>query len=235
MLGILVLSINTYGQNAIKIVNGIYGISTKSVCRTVNIHIGGYWVAESALLAHNPTKIDWSNTYCAVQIATEKAILARSIASPTTIYGPYNYLKKIAEATKDEDLVNPKYVDVWKHINTSGYYNGAHHIINKSVIKMIHADLKKIGKKENLESMERNAPALFHPMHGNPRYVDVFHNPYEQYEIYRASGVKGLMEHQINKINDLNRHLGIPEIDEKMQDGLMKEARLWCEIYRVRF
>ena len=232
---IALFNVNAYSQNAYKIVKGIYGISTKSICRETTVHIGGYWIAERALLSHNPTKINWTNTYCAVQLETEKAILRNSIASPTTVYGPYNYLKKIAEATKDDTLVNPRYIDVWNRINTTGYYNGAHHIVNKSVIKMIHADLKKIGKKENLESMERNAPALFHPMHGNPNYIDVFHNPYEQYSIYKEKGIKAVMEHQIDKINELNRKLGIPEISEKMQDGLMKEAQLWCEIYGVRY
>ena len=100
---------------------------------------------------------------------------------------------------------------------------------------MIHSDLQRNGIKVNLESMQKNAPALFHPMHGNPNYEDVFHNPYEQYEIYKKSGAKAVMKNQIEKINLLNIELGIPEISEEMIDGLIKETELWCQIYNVRY
>ena len=235
LFGCLIAGVSTYSQNAVMLLKGISESAPKTLCRAVNVPAAGYSIANQALLSHRPDKLSYVNVCFAVQLSAEKDLIAKSIASPTTLYGPYIYLRRIEDAGRDSELVNPAYATVWKHIHQTGYYNGAHHIINKSVIKRIHSGIKQNGEKLCLDCMQRDAPAIFHPMHGNPTYNNVFHNHEEQYEIYRASGVKALMQHQIKKINKLNRDIGLPEIEGEMYDGLMKEAELWCAIYGLKF
>lgn len=236
----LVFSVSAvHSQNAVQLSRNVCKGASKSygvtISRTVTVPAGCYMLGKEALLAHNPSNFVCTDFYSSLQLATQKYISAKSIASPMDIYGPYRYLRKISDAAADTQLVDPEFKDAWKHINKSGYYNGAHHIINKSVIKRIHADLKRAGANPNFEEMQRDAPAIFHPMHGNPNYNNAFHNTQEQYKIYKQRGVKAVMDYQIEKINEVNRKLGFNEISDEMYDGLMHEAKLWCEMYNLRF
>jgi len=228
-----------HSQNAVQLVKsaskGASKSYTKTICRSVTVPTAGYMAGKQALLSHNPANFACTDLYSAIQLATQKSITAKSIASPMEVYGPYCYLRKISDAAEDSQLVNPEFKDAWKHINKSGYYNGAHHIVNKSAIKLIHDDLKRAGANPWLESMQRDAPAIFHPMHGNPNYNNVFHNAQEQYQIYKQSGIKAVMQHQIKKINQVNRKIGLDDMSEEMYNGLMHEAELWCKIYGIRF
>lgn len=244
LVSFLVLNIGVvHSQNAVQLLQGASKAasaagaktSTKIVFRTVTLPAGGYMVGKQALLSHHPANFSSRDLYQSIQLATQKSITAKSIASPMDVYGPFCYLRKISEAAQDPKLVDPEFFHLWKHINQSGYFNGAHHIVNKSAIKLIHDDMKRAGANPDLESMQRDAPAIFHPMHGNPNYNDLFHNAQEQYRIYKQSGIKAVMEHQIKLINQINRRIGLDEISESMYDGLMHEAELWCEIYGLKF
>jgi len=235
LFGFLILNSPIYSQNAVQLLKSISKPGTKTLYRVVNLPAADYLIGQQALLSHSPTRFSAVNLNSALQLATEQSVTAGSLGSPLTIYGPYRYLRKVSDASEDLNLVNPAFTTAWKNINKVGYYNGAHHIVNKSVIKRIHSGLKNEGGHPNLEDMQRDAPAIFHPMHGNPNYTDVFHNHEEQYQTYRQYGIKAVMQLQIKKINQVNREIGLDDISDEMYNGLMQEAELWCKIYGMKF
>ena len=89
--------------------------------------------------------------------------------------------------------------------------------------------MKKEGKKFNLEEAQRNAPAIFHPLHGDPRFQEIFHDPLEQYETYIKFGMKAVILNKLAQINKLNAIEGFPELPIEYMDGLLKETELWTK------
>lgn len=166
-----------------------------------------------------------------VNIELERVITANSLKNPAKVYGPYKYLKAYSKASKNPLLVNEKYLDNWKHINTTGYYNGAHHLINKSTIKLIYLDLKAEGKDVRLEEMQANAPAIFHPLHGDKDYLEVFHNSEQQYHDYKLFGMKVVVIGAIEKIDRTSIDLGFEPYSIEYLEGVLKEAELWCKYW----
>lgn len=225
-------STNSYAQNAVTLFRGILNArSTATICRTTTVHLGRYWAAEAALRSHQYDHFYFTNTDCKVKLAIEQQILAESIKSPMTIYGPYVYVRAVGKAAKNEKLVNKKYLGAWKYINQSYGYNGVHHIVTKLVIERIYLDLKQQGRKVSLSDMQNNAPSMYHPFHGRPEYEHIFHNVDEQYQIYKEHGMRALMVHQLELINDINIRIGLRPMTDQYIDGMLKETKLWCEVY----
>lgn len=234
---LIFLPMGSYSQNAVSIYRAIRGFrATTRVCRTTTVRISNFYPARQALAA-NPQyrNFTFTNTNSCIRMSVEQQILHQQLKSPTTIYGPYNYVRAISTVAKNRDLVNPRYLSAWKYINQSTGYNGVHHIVTKAVIERIHADLKASGKKVSLSDMQKNAPSLFHPFHGNPAYQDVFHNIDEQYTIYKEHGMRALMVHQLELINDINIKIGLEPFPDWYIDGILKETQLWCKHFGIDF
>jgi hypothetical protein len=170
-----------------------------------------------------------------VNVEIERIIGSNSLRNPIREYGPYKQLKAISRASQNPLLVNDKYFDNWKHINTLGYYQGAHHLINKSTIKLIYKDLKAEGKDVKLNEMETNAPAIFHPLHGDQDFKNVFHNSEQQYYDYKRFGMKVLVISLLERIDEVGMKHGFTPFQQAYLEGVLKEAELWCKYYGMKW
>ena len=170
-----------------------------------------------------------------VNVEIERVISSNSLKNPARVYGPYKYLKSFSKASNNPLLVNEKYIDNWKHINTTGYYNGAHHLINKSTIKLIYLDLKAEGKDVRLEEMQANAPAIFHPLHGDKDYLEVFHDSEQQYYDYKRFGMKVTVISSLERIDQVSMKLGLSPMPKDYLEGVLKEAELWCKYWEINW
>ena len=79
--------------------------------------------------------------------------------------------------------------------------------------------------------METNAPSIFHPMHGNPKFAEVFHNIDQQYHDYQMFGMKVTIMSLLERIDEINISLGAQPMPEWYLDGILKEAELWSRYY----
>lgn len=170
-----------------------------------------------------------------VNVEIERVIASNSLKNPARVYGPYKYLKAYSKASNNPLLVNEKYIDNWKHINTTGYYNGAHHLINKSTIKLIYLDLKAQGKDVRLEEMQANAPAIFHPLHGDKDYLEVFHDSEQQYYDYKRFGMKVTVISLLERIDQVSMKLGLSPMPIEYLESVLKEAELWCKYWEINW
>lgn len=224
------LPVGSYAQNAVGVFRAIRGIrSTTRITRVAEVRINNFWVARDALASHrNYTNFDFTNTSSRIQLQVEQRIRAEQLKSPTTFYGPYNYMRAVSSVSRDQKLVNPRYAAAWKHLRQTEGYNGAHHLVMTAVIERIHADLKASGHKVSLSDLKNNAPCIFHPFHGRPEYQHIFHNLDEQYAIYTEHGMRALIVHQLELINDINIQIGLEPMPDWYIDGILKETKLWC-------
>lgn len=181
----------------------------------------------------NQIKIE--DSACEIKIQLERKLLENSIKSPNTVYGPYNYMRSFSAAARNTELINKKFYGTWKHINKTTGYNGAHHLISKATIKKIYKELKAEGKEVSLQEMENNAPAIFHPLHGDPKYKDIFHNIDEQYEDYKKFGMKVAIISVLAKIDSINIQTYMKRYPEWYLKGILKEAELWCKYYGIKW
>lgn len=166
------------------------------------------------------------------QIALE-SMIKQDICFPVDVSGGYNYLKLVSREMKG--------CDGWENISKTRGYNGAHHIINKSVIDVIYADIKGSAKLRGEEipfdvtEVKNNAPAIFHPYHNRQGYESYFHNFGEQIKLYYAFGVRGIIEDFFIRINELNKAEGLPEYPEEFINATLKEAALWAKHYGLKW
>lgn len=158
-----------------------------------------------------------SRTRTTPQTVTFVAIHREPIRHPSLVAGPNSYLKGLGRRFKG--------VSGWNKIEQSGGYNGAHHIITKSVIKKLG------GSNECIN----NAPSVFHPLHNNSTFEQTFHNHEKQLEIYNQKGIRGIMEQFFEEINEVNKALGIPPYRRELQYKLFLEAQLWSEHWGFRW
>lgn len=162
-----------------------------------------------------------------------QSTIKQGVCFPTDVSGGYNYLKLVSREMKG--------CDGWENISKTKGYNGAHHIINKSVIEVICADIKvnaRLRGEEidlNIDEVKNNAPAIFHPYHNRRGYEDVFHNFGEQIKLYYSVGVRGIIEDFFIRVNELNRAEGLPEYSEEFIEHTLKEAALWAKHYGLRW
>lgn len=235
LVSLLLLPCALQAQNAVELLRPMRRGNSAIITRRINVP---YVVGAPALRVAQLNKTD--NCLVAMQgfrlnIELERTIASNSLKRPERVYGPYKLLKAYSRASNNEVLINRKYIDNWKRINTTGYYNGAHHLVNKYTIKRIYLDLKEQGEDVRLEEMQANAPAIFHPLHGNPAYKDVFHNTEEQYYDYKRFGMKVTVAGLLERIDEVNVSLGFEPYSAEYLDGVLKEAELWCKYWNIRW
>lgn len=215
------------------------------VCRTAVTRIENFHVANQAFKSHLDYRyIKLGTTPVGVEPAcvalrVEQEILARQLQDPKTIFGPYSYVRAVSSVAQNPTFIHKKFLEHWKEINASDGYNGVHHIVTKAAIERIYTDMVIQGKidpaKISVEAFQRNAPSMFHPMHGVPEYEKVFHNIDEQYNIYVEHGMRALIVHQLELINDVNLKLGLEPMPDWYIDGIIKETKFWCEHFGIDF
>lgn len=177
------------------------------------------------------------------QIRINTEFLVPRLGNPGNIYGGYNYLKTIAKLSRSPNTVEPAYARMWRLINDNAAYKGAHHIVNKSTLRIIYEDMaaraEMAGKpfSVNLTEMQNNAPGIFHILHGHPSYQRIFHNAERQTDIYYEYGMKAVIEDFFEQINRISAaSLGsIPGIPPSVMSGTYIEAELWCKTFHLRW
>ncbi|MBP5430091.1 MAG: hypothetical protein J6Y25_04345 [Elusimicrobiaceae bacterium] len=163
------------------------------------------------------------STIQGVEMRVNRAIVTtrieQKLVRPMEVVGPNRYLRIVSKAFKNKPG--------WKRLNSSVGYNGAHHIITKSVIKEIcnrcHVD------------MLANAPSVFHPLHNSAEYSEVFHGHERQLELYYTRGVKGIVDNFFKEINEINLEHGLPLYNKKFIEAEMLEAELWTRYWNLRW
>lgn len=136
---------------------------------------------------------------------------------PTRITGPNNYLKGLSRR-----FTGPQ----WERIGQSGGYNGAHHIVTKSVIKQISL---KDGE------IVANAPSVFHPLHNNQNFEYMFHDHERQLKIYEQSGIRGVVIDFFERANAVSGRLGIPVYNDDVIHQALLEAELWAKHWNLKW
>ena len=229
-----ILPISLYSQCFIKVCKTIRPRRFTRIERRIRTNIpksfNAIEVAKRQSLNRH-TNWSFTNTSSRVEVTINRKLAEHSLKSPKQIYGPYNYVRTFSRVSKQESLIEPSYLLEWRGIQESQGYNGAHHLVNKYTIKLIHDQMKAQGIKFNLSECQNNAPAIFHPLHGDPKYQYIFHNPLEQYELYFQYGMKSIIIRKLYEINQLNIERGLPELPQEYIDGLLKETELWTRYH----
>lgn len=228
------ISTNIYSQSIVGIARNVR-FKPVVIRRTIRVPIArtheAIYVGRAHQSAFRHTHFTFTNTSSLSVVTIERELKRHTLESPQHLFGTYNHLKALSKISKDRALIMKRYENEWKKINQTQGYNGVHHIINKYSLKLIHERLKKQGIKFNLEEAQRNAPAIFHPLHGDPKYQHIFHNPLEQYELYFQYGMKSIIISKLYEINQLNIERGLPELPQEYIDGLLKETELWTRYH----
>lgn len=230
---ILVLPLQLHSQNVVRIATSLRNLRPSNLHRIIEVpfyRLDVISVAEQQALNR---RIKWQllNTDKELQVTITRQLTENSLKSTQEIYGPYNYVRTFSKLAKTEQLVDKRYKQNWKHINDVTSYNGAHHIINKYTLKLIYNEMKEKGKKVNLKDMQNNAPAIFHPLHGNPAYKDIFHNPEKQLEDYNKYGMKTAILMILYEINIAAIENNIPPMPFEQIQGILIETEFWCRTY----
>lgn len=236
ILAILIGGKLAYSQNIIKIGRSLRNLKYTNITRTIHQDIArGMTAIEVAKYQAINPHIQWyfTNTSTAVDVHIQRTLAAQTLKSPRTIYGPYNYVRTFSKISKDETLTSQKHLRDWKRINDVNSYNGAHHLVNKYTLKIIWEQQRYNGIKTNLNDMQKNAPAIFHPLHGNKNYQHVFHNPIAQLHDYEMYGMKVVIIDLLQQIDEAAVSEGLPRMPEQYMLGVLKEAELWCKNYNL--
>lgn len=165
------------------------------------------------------------------------------LSRPEKAFGGYNYLRTLAKLSYKPQNVDPNYLAVWRKINSSHSYNGAHHIVNKRTLQEIHLMEKEKAKQKgepyliNLSEMQNNAPAIFHRLHGNPNFSHIFHNLERQLFLYREYGVKGIIEDFFFQLEQISKesNYAIPAVPPVVIENTYLEAELWSKTFNLRW
>ena len=226
-----------YSQNIVSIGRSLRHFRTPiKVTRQIKVPIANTHNAlEVARLQsiQRQTRYTFTNTSTLSVITLERQLAKHTLKHPVTIIGPYNYVRVFSGLSKEAELVDPKFAEEWKYIQKAQDYNGAHHIINKYTLKLIWQEQRAKGIKTNLSDMQKNAPAIFHPLHGNPAYKEIFHNPETQLEIYKEYGMKMVLIEQLRRIDEVNIANGFPTFPETYVQLLIKETEMWSRTYHL--
>lgn len=149
---------------------------------------------------------------------TLRATHTQPLTRPLNVVGTTNYLKGVGRAFKNRPG--------WERIGQSGSYNGAHHIVTKSVIKQI------TGKEGEIIA---NAPAVFHPLHNSPSFESMFHDHERQLQIYQESGIRGVIIDFFDRANAVSDRLGIPLYNDEVINQALMEAELWAKHWNLKW
>lgn len=181
------------------------------------------------------THYTFTNTSTLSVITIERQLSKHTLKHPVKIVGPYNYVRVFSRLSKEAELVDPKFAEEWKYIQKSQGYNGAHHLVNKYTIKLIHEQMKENGIKFNLSDCQNNAPAIFHPLHGNPKFKYIFHNPEQQLAEYNQFGMKVVVSNILNNIEKISIENGLGTLPELYKKSILLETEFWCKEYGLKF
>lgn len=182
-------------------------------------------------------KISLPKTYIETRFA-----IAR-LEKPEKYYGGYNYLRTLFKLSRDPQNIELPYTANWQKVSNTATYHGVHHIVNKSTLKEIYADMQAKAAERalpfpiNLTEMQNNAPAIFHRLHGDPAFAQLFHNTNRQLGLYYTGGVKMIIEDFFIQLDQTSLRQNNPElkVPEEAKKGTMKEAELWCKIFHLRW
>jgi hypothetical protein len=233
---ILVLPLEIYGQNIIKVGRSLRNLKPQYIERTIHVSTSrSFQAIEIAKYQSLNKHTEWylTNTESTVDVHIKRKLLENTLKSPNRIYGPYNYVRTFSKISKEESLTTNRHLQEWKHINQVNGYNGAHHLINKYTLKLIYEDMKKEGINVSLSDMQNNAPSIFHPLHGDPNFKDIFHNPEQQILDYNTFGMKVTIISLIMSIDNAGIIRGLPAMPREYIIGILKEAELWCKTYNL--
>lgn len=147
-----------------------------------------------------------------------QATYRQNFTRPYKVIGPNSYLRGVGRKFKGRKG--------WERIEQSGSYNGAHHIVTKSVIKQISG---KDGEIVN------NAPSVFHPLHNNKSFDKDFHDHARQLELYREHGIRAIIIDFFERINAINEALGLPKYEQADIDKELIEAELWARHWGLKW
>ena len=220
---LLFLATNVYSQNLFKAAGK--GKNFINISRTTVVRSDMKSLAEAVLRDRSSNIIE--------QVVKQELILQTIIeqpfCSPEEVPGGYNYLRTVSKEMRAENF--------WKDIVDSDSYNGAHHIINKSVLEVIYKDLEIRARQANtkldftFDEFQSNAPAVFHPFHNVTKYKHIFHNRERQLRLYYSEGVFGCVEDYFKQINEVNALKGLRLYDQEFKRTTLLETMLWARRY----
>ena len=245
LLLFLVAPVLTNAQSAYTLLRSVRVVASPAICREIVTRESLAMFAKDAALSQYPARMTTeyfrfkNNEICFPAVRVQSYILARELNNPQDIYGGYNFLRTISKLSSVKGAVSKEYAKEWKKIHESKGYNGAHHIVNKQALKAIVAyekeqrELSGRSFKINLTTLENNAPAIFHPLHGDPKYAHIFHNPLEQFNAYKEHGMRYVICKQIVMINIISKSLGLPEMNNQVIGGILMDAEFWCRHHNL--
>lgn len=233
-----ILPISLYSQCFIKVCKTIRPRRFTRIERRIKTNIPrSFYAIDVAKRQSLNRHTSWSftNTSSRVEVTINRRLAEHSLRSPRNIYGPYKYVRTFSRISKQENLIAEPHIEEWKGIQEAQGYNGAHHLVNKYTIKLIHDQMKSNGIKLNLTECQNDAPAIFHPLHGNPLFKEIFHNPEKQLAEYNEFGMKVVVTNLLNEIDQASVEMGLPSLPEMYKESVLTETKLWCKMYGLRF
>lgn len=239
ILGLLLLfPINVFSQSAFNIVRAAKNTFKPSIiCRSITTQTTNAVLAKELLstqqLVTKPIYTNVNRKVCVPEIRISYHFTTPPITYPERLYGGYNYLKLLSRLSRNK-LIDKKFLHIWKNINKTQTYNGVHHIVNKSTLQEIYLRANLKGKVR-LDEMQNNAPAVFHILHGNPTYKDIFHNRDRQVDIYFTYGIKAVIDDFFHNVRIVSRKEGVRFFSKEVIENTYKEAHLWCNTFNCRW
>lgn len=165
------------------------------------------------------------------------------LKDPSSLWGSYHYISALTKLSRTPGAVHPKYAHKWKHIQATTRYNGVHHIVNKSTLKVIYEEMKQKAIRNgrpftvNLADMQRDAPGSLHPFHGRPEHAVVFHNLDNQLKLYRRGGIKAIVQDYFAQLQRfrLLYPQEAPFISDEVIHNTLLEAKLWSDMFHLKW
>ncbi len=224
---LLFVSVNCFAQNVYQVISKTPQII--KIERTVVVLPKTVKIAENALF-NRSSEILTQKVKNQVILQT---VIKQPVCRPEEVAGGYNYLR-IANREMHQG-------EEWKYVSCSNLYNGAHHIINKSVLEVIYTDLKFRAKARGeelpftLADVQSNAPAMFHIYHNHPKYRNFFHDRDRQLRLYYSEGVSGVLDDFLKRVEEVNRIEGLPFYSDEFKQTTLLEAELWAKHYGLKW
>lgn len=235
---ILLFSTTLYCQNLIRIHRTIRPRNYTRLSRTITTSIPRCFLAieiAKAQSLNRHTSWSFTNTSSRVEVTINRRLAEQSLRSPRNIYGPYIFVRTFSKISRQESLISTQNLTEWRQLHQAQGFNGAHHLVNKYTIKLIHKQMKENGIKFNLSDCQNNAPAIFHPLHGNPKFKDIFHNPEQQLADYNKFGMKVVVSNILNNIEKISIENGLGTLPELYKESILLETEFWCKEYGLKF
>ena len=236
---LLLLPLNVFSQSAFTIIKAAKTATKQSiVCRSIRTELKNVALLNDVIRTQSIISKQAYNTInkrsCAPEVFITYKFRTPPLTYPEKLYGTYNYLKIISRLVRNNGLVSDNYKRTWKHINTTQAYNGVHHIVNKSTLQEIFIR-ENLKGRVSLAEMQSNAPAVFHSLHGNPLYKDIFHNRDKQVKTYFKYGMKAVIDDFFNEVSIASRKEGVRFFSEEVIENTYKEAHLWCNTFNCKW